>query len=81
MKIIRDMLQIEGRYSLKRVASVLVLMYALILATFIVISDWVLNVEINRYAIEVLEMLILFTGALMGITEFSKKMSNRSGNK
>lgn len=81
MKIIRDMLQIEGRYSLKRVASVLVLIYALILATFIVISDWVLNVEINRYAIEVLEMLILFTGALMGITEFSKKMSNRSGNK
>lgn len=81
MKVIRDMLQIEGRYSLKRVASVLVLIYALILATFIVISDWVLNVEINRYAIEVLEMLILFTGALMGITEFSKKMSNRSGNK
>lgn len=77
-KVLTDILTVESRYSIKRVYSAVVLMYAMLFATYIVVSDYILKEEINRYAIEVLELMILFTGGLIGMDEFKGKIGNRT---
>lgn len=75
---IRNILKIEGKYSIKRVYSAIVLIFSLIFSTYIVVSDFFLEQEINKYAIEVLEILILFTGGLLGMDEFNKSIIEKS---
>lgn len=77
-KVLTDILQSGGRYSIKRVYSAIVLIYSMMFATYIVISDYILKEEINRYAIEVLELMILFTGGLIGMDEFQKKLVDKT---
>lgn len=73
-----SILKIEGKYSIKRVYSAIVLIFSLVFSTYIVVSDFFLHEEINKYAIEVLEILILFTGGLLGMDEFNKSLTEKS---
>ena len=75
--IINDTLKSRGKWSMKRLTIFLVLFLTLFLGAFIVLSDLVLKVEVNRYAIDVFQSLLFFEAALMGITEFGKKLTNK----
>ena len=62
---------------MKRLTAFVVMVFVLALGVFIVISDLVLKVEVNRYAIDVFQSLLFFEAALMGINEFGKKLENK----
>ena len=75
--IINDTLKSRGKWSMKRLTIFVVLFLTLILGAFIVLSDLVLKVEVNKYAQEIFDSLILFLATLMGVTEFGKKLTNK----
>ena len=75
--IINDTLKSRGKWSMKRLTAFVVMVFVLALGVFIVISDLVLKVEVNKYAIDAFQSLLFFESALMGITEFGKKMTNK----
>ena len=75
--IIKDTLKTNGKWSMKRLTAFVVVIFVLVLGTFIVISDKVLEREVNKYAIEVFQALLLFLATLMGIAEFGKKIENK----
>ena len=75
--IINDTLKSRGKWSMKRLTIFLVLFLTLILGAFIVLSDLVLKVEVNKYAQGIFDSLLLFLATLMGVTEFGKKMTNK----
>lgn len=79
MKFLKDLLTHEGKYGRKSIMLFIAYIFMLLLGTFIVISDSVLNVEINRYAIDVFDTLNLFVLALAGITVTDKKIKNNTG--
>ena len=62
---------------MKRLTVFVVLVLTLFLGAFIVLSDLVLKVEVNKWASGVFDSLLLFLAALMGVTEFGKKMINK----
>lgn len=62
---------------MKRLTVFVVLVLTLFLGAFIVLSDLVLKVEVNKWASGVFDSLLLFLAALMGVTEFGKKMMNK----
>ena len=62
---------------MKRLTIFLVLFLTLFLGAFIVLSDLVLKVEVNKWASGVFDSLLLFVATLMGVTEFGKKMTNK----
>lgn len=80
MKIIIDLLQRGGKFSRKSLMLITSYIFMLLLGTFIVVSDSVLKVEINRYAIDVFDTLNLFVLALAGITVTDKKIKNNTGD-
>lgn len=75
--IIKDTLKTNSKWSMKRLTAFVVVIFVLVLGTFIVISDKVLEKEVNKYAIEVFQALLLFLATLMGIAEFGKKIENK----
>ena len=75
--IINDTLKSRGKWSMKRLTAFVVMLFVLALGVFIVISDKILDREINRYSIDVFQALLLFEATLMGITEFGKKIMNK----
>ena len=75
--IINDTLKSRGKWSMKRLTAFVVMIFVLALGVFIVVSDLVLKVEVNRYAIDVFQSLLFFEAALMGINEFGKKLENK----
>ena len=75
--IINDTLKSRGKWSMKRLTAFVVMVFVLALGVFIVISDKILDREINRYSIDVFQALLLFEATLMGITEFGKKIMNK----
>lgn len=75
--IINDTLKSRGKWSMKRLTIFVVLFLTLILGAFIVLSDLVLKVEVNKYAQGIFDSLLLFLAALMGVTEFGKKLTNK----
>ena len=75
--IIDDTLKSRGKWSMKRLTAFVVMVFVLALGVFIVISDKVLDREVNRYAIDVFQSLLFFEAALMGINEFGKKLENK----
>ena len=75
--IINDTLKTRGKWSMKRLTAFVVINFVLTLGTFIVISDKILNSEINRYSIDVFNSLLVFLATLMGIAEFGKKLANK----
>lgn len=75
--IINDTLKSRGKWSMKRLTILVVLVLTLFLGAFIVLSDLVLKVEVNKWASGIFDSLLLFLAALMGVTEFGKKMVNK----
>ena len=75
--IINDTLKSRGKWSMKRLTILVVLIFTLGLGAFIVLSDNFLEREINRYSIDVFQALLLFEATLMGIAEFGKKLANK----
>ena len=75
--IINDTLKTRGKWSMKRLTAFVVINFVLVLGTFIVISDKILDREVNRYAIDVFQALLVFLATLMGIAEFGKKLENK----
>jgi hypothetical protein len=76
-KIIDDTMKVNSKWSMKRVTAFVVMGFCLILGAFIVVSDKILTKEVNRYAIEVFNSLLLFEATLLGIAEFGKKLINK----
>lgn len=77
-QVIKDLMKPTGKWSLKRIIAVLVITFVLVLGTFIVISDKVLDREVNRYAIDVFDSLLIFEASLLGITEAGKMIMSRN---
>lgn len=67
-----------GRWSLKRIMSLVIFNIVLFLTAYIILSDMILEREINRYAIDALNSLLLFEFSLLGLTEATKKIMNRA---
>lgn len=76
-KIIDDTLKSRGKWSMKRLTAFVVVLFILTLGSFIVLSDLVLEKEVNKYGIEVFNSLLIFEATLMGIAEFGKKITNK----
>lgn len=76
-KIFEDTLKSNGKWSRKSLTTITTFMFVLALGTFIVISDKILDKPVNIYAITVFQSLLIFLGTLMGITEASKKFTNK----
>ena len=75
--IINDTLKTRSKWSMKRLTAFVVINFVLTLGTFIVVSDKLLDREVNRYAIDVFNSLLVFLATLMGIAEFGKKLANK----
>lgn len=76
-KIVDDTLKTNGKYSRKSLIILVTFIFVLNLGTFIVVSDKILQKEVNRYAIDVFNSLLLFLSVTMGISEASKKIINK----
>jgi uncharacterized membrane protein SpoIIM required for sporulation len=76
-KIIEDTLKTSGKWSRKSLTIFVTFIFVILLGTFIVISDKILEKEVNRYAISVFDSLLLFLSVMMGISEASKKIVNK----
>lgn len=76
-QLINDVLKPTGKWSIKRIMAVIVLFYVLFLGTFIVVSDKILEREVNRYAIDVFNSLLAFEAILLGLTEFGKRILDK----
>jgi len=74
MKLIKDTLQIRGKYSMKRMLVAVTFPLTMAIGIFIVISDKYLGLKVvNSYAIQVFNSLLLFISVLVGINAYSKK--------
>lgn len=76
-KIINDTLKEKGRWSRTSLTTLVAFSFMLLIGTFIVMSDSVLNVEINRYAIDVFDTMVFLVGALTGFNITDKKIPNK----
>jgi len=74
MKIINDILKINGKYSLKRVITIVTFIYILMLASYIVAVKGI-NI------LDIFNSFMLFLGALLGIVEITKKFLNKAEDK
>jgi hypothetical protein len=77
MKIFNDILKEKSIYSQKRVYALVVLIFTLALGSFIVISDKILDKEVNRYAVDIFDSLLIFLGLLIGVSVVDKKLTNK----
>ena len=81
-KIIDDTLKSpNGKWSRKSLTSFFAFWFALVLGLYIVISDYILDKEINRYAIDVFQTLILLVGATLGLTVWDKQTMYKNDKK
>lgn len=76
-RLIGDILKEGNIWSIKRVISIITFLFVILLGTFIVISDKILDRVVNQYAISVFDSLLLFLTALLGITEVGKKFLSK----
>lgn len=76
-RLISDILKEGNIWSIKRVISIITFLFVILLGTFIVISDKILDRAVNQYAISVFDSLLLFLTALLGITEVGKKFLSK----
>jgi len=73
-KLINDLLKSpSGKYSRKSVIIIITFLVTLSLGAYIVIAE-----VLNTYASGVFNSLLLFLGALLGISVFDKKVENKS---
>jgi uncharacterized membrane protein len=82
MKIIDDTLKSpNGKWSRKSLTSFFAFWIGLALGAFIVISDYFLKEEVNRYAIDVFQTLMLLVGATLGLTVWDKQTMYKNDSK
>lgn len=62
----------NGKWSRKSLTMFVSFKVAILLGFYIVISDYILDKEINRYAVDVFQAFMLLVGALSGITVWDK---------
>jgi len=77
MNLLNDILKENNIYSQKRVYSLIVLLFTLLLGAFIVVSDKILDKVVNPYAIQVFDSLLLFLGVLISAAVVDKKLTNK----
>ena len=51
---------------------------AMLLGLFIVVSDYFLEQEINRYAIDIFDTLLLFSAGISGLSLLDKKTKDKN---
>ena len=76
MKLFDDLLKYNNKYSRKSIIVIATFVFVLLLGTFIVISDKILEKEVNRYAIEVFNSLLIFLGTSLSLTTLDKKIAS-----
>lgn len=82
MKFWKDILQFNGKYSRKSVLMLSSFAIATLTGLYIVLSDYLLEDEINRFAIDVCISFLTFCGGLAGISVWDKIAGrDRSVNK
>lgn len=62
----------NGRWSRKSITMLVSFIMACLTGIYIVVSDYILDGEINRYASDVFNGFLLLTGGLAGITVADK---------
>jgi len=78
MKIINDTLKNpNGKWSRKSLTAFTSFSIAIILGAYIVISDYIIEREINRYAIEVFYGFLILGGGTLGLTVYDKIKSKK----
>lgn len=75
--IINDTLKDNGRWSRTSLTTLISFVFMILVGVFIVISDSVLNVEINRYAIDVFDTMVILVGTMTGFIITDKKIANK----
>jgi uncharacterized membrane protein YhaH (DUF805 family) len=76
-KLIDDLLKENGKWSKKAFIMWFLVFLNSILGAFIVISDKILDKEINVYAFQVFSALLVFLTPLIIVAEVTKKFSNK----
>lgn len=76
-KVLDETLKTNGKYSRKSLTILVTFIVVVVLGFYIALSDHFLKKEINRYAIDVFDSLLIFLATLMGISEASKKFLNK----
>lgn len=78
-KLLNDLLKspTNGKYSRKSVIIIITFIFTLLLGAFIVLSDKVLEREINRYGIDVFNSLLLFLATMLGLSVADKKLPHK----
>ena len=78
-KLIKDTLKApNGKWSRKSLTMLVAFIFAILLGAFIVLSDKVLEREVNRYAIDVFDSFMLLVFGLSGISVIDKKVKNKA---
>lgn len=73
-KLINDTLKApNGKWSRKSLTMFTSFVVAIILGTYIVISNYITKTPISIYAIDVFQAMMLLTGALSGVTVWDKQ--------
>ena len=81
MKIINDTLKNNGKWSRKSLTAFVSFVIAVIIGGYIVVSDWFLQKEINRYAIDVFFGFLALSGGIFGLTVIDKIKNGRNVEK
>lgn len=76
--ILLDTLKENDRWSRTSLTLIVSFIFTLLVGLFIVLSDSVLNVEINRYAIDVFDTMVIFVATMTGFNITDKKFINRN---
>lgn len=77
IEILTDTLKVRNKWSMKRMTAFVVMNFVLALGAYIVLSDILLEKEVNKYATSVFDSFLLFEAALMGISEIGKKVEDK----
>lgn len=67
----------NGKWSRKSLTMLTAFAISILLGTYIAISDYFLEEEVNRYAIEVFNAFMILTGTLSGVTVLDKKFESK----
>lgn len=76
-KVINDTLKENGKWSRTSLTTLISFLFMITVGIYIVISDSVLNVEINRYAIDVFDTMVVLVGTMTGFIITDKKITNK----
>jgi anionic cell wall polymer biosynthesis LytR-Cps2A-Psr (LCP) family protein len=74
MKIFNDILKgPDGKYSRKSLTMFVSFISSVVLGTYIVVANYITDIPINQYAIDVFQGFLLLVGTLSGVTVWDKQ--------